>query len=244
MTPQAIVITGAARRVGASIARVLHGAGMNILLHYRSSAEAAQLLRDELEAVRPNSVQILQADLRDLASLPKMIERAAAQWGQLTGLVNNASTFYPTPLGTVTTQAWDDLIGTNLQSPFFLSQAALPWLRASRGCIVNLVDIYADRPLKNHSVYNIAKAGLVMLTKTLAQEYGPEVRVNAVAPGAILWPEQPIDPAYQANRLERTALQRLGSPLEVAQAVRFLIQDAPYTTGHVLTVDGGRSVAS
>ena len=234
------LVTGAAHRVGATIARVLHSAGMNVVLHYRSSEGAAHTLRDELEAIRPHSAITLFAELLDYNSLPSLVEQAVAAWGRLDCLVNNASTFYPTPVAQTTAAQWDDLIGTNLRAPYFLSQAAAPWLSIAAGCIVNIVDIYAERPLKGHPVYSIAKAGLVMLTKTLAQELGPQVRVNAVAPGIVLWPEQPVSDLYKNNLVARTALQRLGSPAEVARAVRFLVQEATYTSGHVLTVDGGR----
>jgi len=238
---QTALITGAAHRVGAAIARTLHNAGMNVVLHYRSSADAMHSLCDELEAARPGSVVALQADLLS-DDLPRLVEQAVAAWGRLDCLVNNASTFYPTPLGQATATQWDDLLGTNLRAPFFLSQAAAPWLRITGGSIVNIVDIYAERPLRDHPIYSIAKAGLTMLTKTLARELGPEVRVNAVAPGTILWPEQPVSDAYKANLLGRTALERLGSPIEVARAVLFLVQSATYTSGHILTVDGGRSL--
>ncbi|CAK0781733.1 pteridine reductase [Gammaproteobacteria bacterium] len=239
---QTALITGAAQRVGAAIARTLHDAGMNVVLHYRSSVAAVHSLRDELEALRPDSVITLQADLLAFEGLPSLMDQAVAAWGRLDCLVNNASTFYPTPLGQVSAAQWDDLLGTNLRAPFFLSQAAAPWLRTTGGCIVNIVDIYAERPLKDHPVYSIAKAGLTMLTKTLARELAPEVRVNAVAPGTILWPERPVSDTYKTNLLARTALQRLGSPAEIARAVLFLVQNATYTSGHILTVDGGRSL--
>ncbi len=236
------LITGAARRVGAAIAHTLHTAGFNIVLHYRTSAEAAHALCETLEAARPDSAITLEADLLNLESLPILVEQATTAWGRLDCLINNASTFYQTPLAQATLAQWDDLIGTNVRAPYFLSQAAAPWLRSTQGCIVNIVDIYAERPLTGHSIYGIGKAGLVMLTKALAQELGPLVRVNAVAPGIVLWPEQPISESYKTYLLARTTLGRAGSTLEVAQAVRFLVQDATYTSGHVLTVDGGRSV--
>ncbi|CAK0748394.1 pteridine reductase [Gammaproteobacteria bacterium] len=236
------LITGAARRVGAEIARTLHASGMNIVLHHLASAQEVNALQAELEAIRPHSAVVLAADLRDLNALQVLAEQSAAQWVHLDCLINNAATFYPTPLGQVT--QWDDLIDINLRAPFFLSQAAAPWLRARQGCIVNLVDIYADRPLQNHSVYSMTKAGLVSLTKSLANELAPEVRVNAVAPGAILWPEGETDLEYQKQILEKTPLRRLGSLVEIARAVRFLVLEATYTTGHVLNVDGGRVVRS
>lgn len=240
--PQVALITGAAHRVGAAIVRTLHHAGMNIALHYRSSEDEAYSLRDELEITRPNSVETFHADLLDFDGFPALLERTIAKWGRLDCLVNNASTFYPTPFGQTTAAQWDDLLGTNLRAPFFLAQAATPWLRATEGCIVNIVDIYAERPLKDYPVYSVAKAGLVMLTKSLAQELGPQIRVNAIAPGTVLWPEHPVNDAYKSNLLARTVLGRLGSPNEIARAVLFLAQEASYTTGHILTVDGGRSV--
>lgn len=241
---QTALITGAARRVGANIARVLHQAGLNIVLHYRSSAAEAHKLRDELEAIRANSVYLVQADLLAFDKLPNFIEQVVNLWGSLDCLINNASTFYPTPVGTVTAAHWDDLLGTNLRAPFFLSQAAAPWLTINAGCIVNIVDIYGERPLKDYAVYSIAKAGLVMLTKSLAQELAPNIRVNAVAPGSILWPEHAVTDSYKTNLISRAALKRIGSPSEVAKAVLFLIQNAHYTTGHILTVDGGRLLTS
>ncbi len=235
-----VLITGAARRVGAVIARTLHAAGMNVVLHYRSSADEARALRDELVAARTHSAITLQADLLDFDHLPALVEQAAASWGRLDCLVNNASSFYPTAVTGTSAAAWDDLMGTNLRAPYILSAAATPWLRIARGCIVNIVDIYAERPLKGYPVYSIAKAGLAMLTKALAQELGPEIRVNAVAPGIILWPDQAINDGYKDGLLGRTALRRIGSPLEIAQAVRFLVREATYTSGHILNVDGGR----
>ncbi|CAK0744630.1 pteridine reductase [Gammaproteobacteria bacterium] len=240
--PQTALITGAAHRVGAAIARALHGAGMNVVLHYRSSAEAVRSLCEELETARPDSVVTLQADLLAFDNLSALVDQTVAAWGRLDCLVNNASTFYPTPLEQATAPQWDDLLGTNLRAPFFLSQAAAPWLRITGGNIVNIVDIYAERPLKDHPIYSIAKAGLTMLTKALARELGPQVRVNAVAPGTILWPERPVSDTYKTNLLARTTLNRLGSPTEVARAVLFLVQSATYTSGHILTVDGGRSL--
>jgi pteridine reductase len=238
-----VLITGAAHRIGATTARMLHEAGMNIALHYRSSRDAAETLQAELQARRPDSVALLQADLHETAQLARLVEQAVAVWGRLDVLINNASTFYPTPLGSVTEEQWDDLIGTNLKAPFFLSQAAAPFLRQQQGCIVNIVDIHAERPLKRFPVYSMAKAGLVMMTKSLACELGPEVRVNAVAPGAILWPEH-LDEAGKEKIISRTFLKRQGSPEDIARAIRYLINEAGYMSGQVLTVDGGRSLNS
>lgn len=237
-----VLITGAAHRIGARIAHTLHQQGANLALHYRSSADAALAIQNELNAKRANSVVLIQADLHDTNSLPALIDEAARAWGRLDVLINNASTFYPTPVGTVTEEQWLDLIGTNLKAPFFLIQAAAPQLKQTDGCIVNIVDIHADRPLKNYPVYSMAKAGLVMLTKAMACELGPEVRVNAVAPGAILWPESDMDEKTKEKIVSRTFLKRKGDPMDIARAVLFLIKDAGYMSGQVLTVDGGRSL--
>jgi pteridine reductase len=237
------LITGAARRVGAVIARTLHARGMDVVIHYRHSAADAEGLRDALLAARPDSVLLLNADLLQGASLPELIRRAHAWRGRLDALINNASSFYPTPVTQVSEAQWNDLLGSNLKAPFFLAQAAAPFLREARGSIVNIADIHADRPLKEYPVYSIAKAGLVMLTKALARELAPEVRVNAVAPGAILWPEHDATEATRRYVIAGTALKRLGDPEDVARAVAFLLEDAPYMTGQVLTVDGGRSLS-
>jgi len=239
-----VLITGGAHRIGATTARLLHGQGANIVLHYRSSREAAQALQRELNEQRPDSVVLVQADLLQTDKLSALVREAYASWGRLDILVNNASTFYPTPIGKVEETQWNDLIGSNLKAPFFLSQAAAPHLTRERGCIVNIVDIHADRPLKSHPVYSIAKAGLVMLTKSLAAELGPEVRVNGVAPGAILWPENDMDEVTKQRIISRTFLKRQGAPIDIARAVLFLIRDAGYISGHILTVDGGRSLNS
>ncbi|HHM04232.1 MAG TPA: pteridine reductase [Gammaproteobacteria bacterium] len=242
-TPKVALITGAAHRVGAAIAETLHRGGMNVVVHYRHSREAAEALQRRLVAHRAASVVLLRGDLLNSAALPALVGEAAAVWGRLDVLVNNASSFYPTPLGEVSEAQWDDLLGTNLKAPFFLAQAAAPLLTAAGGAIVNIVDIHAERPLKNHPVYSIAKAGLVMLTRALARELGPAVRVNAVAPGAILWPEHGASAETRHYIISRTALKRQGDPLDVARAVRYLVQEADYMTGQVLTVDGGRSLS-
>ena len=242
LSPQVVLITGAAHRIGARIARTLHHAGANLVLHYRTSKVAADSVAQELNGLRAQSVVLVQGDLHDTRRAPQIIDEAAAVWGRLNVLINNASTFYPTPMGSVTEEQWQDLLGANLRAPFFLSQAAAPFLRSTQGCIVNIADIHADRPLKNYPVYSIAKAGLVMLTKALACELGPEVRVNAVAPGAILWPEHGLDEVTKQRIVSRTFLKRQGDPSDIAQAVLFLIRDAGYMTGQVLTVDGGRSL--
>jgi pteridine reductase len=236
------LVTGGARRLGAAIVRALHARGANVLLHYRGSAGAAQALAAELNACRTGSVELHAADLLDVAALPGLVAAATRAFGRLDVLVNNASTFYPTPVGEITLAQWDDLTGTNLRAPLFLSQAAAPALREAGGCIVNLVDIHAQRPLKRHPVYCAAKAGLWMLTQSLARELAPEVRVNGVAPGPVLWPDGPMDADVQARILERTALRRIGSPEDIAKAVLFFVADAPYVTGQILPVDGGRTV--
>ena len=239
------VITGAARRLGAAIARALHGAGANVLLHYRASADAALELARELEALRPRSAAAVQADLLATAELGELVTRTLDAFGRLDILVNNASSFYPTPIGEVTETAWDDLIGTNLKAPLFLAQAAAPHLTAARGLILNLVDIHGLRPLRRYPVYSVAKAGLVLLTRSLARELAPHVRVNAIAPGPVLWPEGPetqLDTQLKEKILERTLLQRPGSAQDIARTALFFACDAPFITGQVLCVDGGRSV--
>lgn len=244
LTPRVVLITGAAHRIGARIAHTLHHAGANLVLHYRSSKAAAEVIAQQLNRQRAQSVVLVQGDLHDTRRIPQVVDEAAAAWGRLDVLINNASTFYPTPIGSVTEEQWRDLLGANLRAPFFMSQAAAPFLRTTQGCIVNIADIHAERPLKNYPVYSIAKAGLVMLTKALAGELGPQVRVNAVAPGAILWPEHGLDEAAKQRIVSRTFLKRQGDPDDIAQAVLFLIRDAGYMTGQVLTVDGGRSLNS
>lgn len=236
------LITGAAQRVGAEIARELHRAGLRVVIHYRSSAAAAAALRDELLAQRPDSVTLLRADLLDTAKLPALIEEAHGHWGRLDALVNNASSFFPTTVGTISETDWDDLVGSNLKAPLFLAQAAAPLLAAQLGTIINIVDIHGERPLKTYPLYSVAKAGLVMLTRALARELAPAVRVNGVAPGAILWPEHANEEVRRAI-IARTALKRQGHPRDIARTVRFLILEADYMTGQILTVDGGRSLS-
>jgi pteridine reductase len=241
LTGKAALITGAARRVGAAITRKLHAAGANIVLHYRSSAEDAEAIARALNEVRPNSVVMVEADLLDVGQLQALPEIATSNFGSLDILVNNASTFYPTPMGDITEIDWHDLMGTNLKAPLFLSQAASAALRISNGLIVNIADIHGQQPLARHTVYSLAKAGVIMLTKSLAREMGPTVRVNAVAPGPVMWPEDGMDKALQARIIDRTALKRGGTPDDVARAVLFFAAEAPYVTGQILAVDGGRS---
>jgi len=236
------LVTGAARRVGASIARALHAAGANLVLHYRSSAEDAAALERELNGARPGSAKLAAADLLDVAHLPSLVAVATESFKGLDILVNNASSFYPTPVGDITPLDWDDLIGTNLRAPLFLAQAATAALHEARGLIINLADIHGVRPLRRYPVYSIAKAGLIMLTRSLARELGPHVRVNAVAPGPVMWPDDGLDTALQEDIKSRTALKRMGSPADVARACLFFATEAPYVTGQVLAVDGGRSI--
>lgn len=238
------LVTGSARRIGAETVRTLHANDFNVIVHYRSSDTEAKKLAAELNSIRPDSAQTLQADLLDTDTLPAMIEQAIGYWGRLDVLVNNASAFYPTDIGEITTKDWDILMGSNLKAPLFLSQAAANELRRNKGCIVNMVDIHADRPLRHYIVYSVAKAGLVALTKSLARELGPEVRSNAVAPGAILWPEEPHHSAQHQEIIDRTALKREGEPQDIARTILFLVQDSPYITGQVIVVDGGRTLSN
>jgi pteridine reductase len=236
------LITGAARRVGSAIARKLHEAGANIVLHYRSSADDAADLARDLNRIRTGSVTTVSGDLLDTDKLPALAHTAAEAFGGLDILVNNASSFYPTPVGDITGLDWDDLIGTNLKAPLFLTQAAAPALHANKGLVLNIADIHGMRPLRRHPVYSIAKAGLIMLTRSLARELGPHTRVNAIAPGPVMWPEDGMDPVLQAEIIDRTALKRTGSADDVARAALFFAAEAPYVTGQILAVDGGRSV--
>lgn len=238
-----ILVTGAARRVGAAIARTLHAAGACVVLHYHASADAAAALAAELNAVREKSALAIRHDLRETAGLAALVAEAVAPFGRLDGLVNNASSFFATPLGAIDETMWDDLMGSNLKGPLFLAQAAAPYLAKTGGCIVNITDIHAERPLKNYPLYCAAKAGLLGLTRALALELGPAVRVNAVAPGAIEWPENTTDfpPAAQQAIIDHTLLKRIGTPADIARAVTFLVCDAPYVTGQVINVDGGRT---
>ena len=242
-TAPVALITGSARRIGAVIARTLHGAGYDLALHCRNSRVELDALAAELETTRPGSTLVLQADLAEFDRLPELIAQAVGHFGRLDALVNNASGFEPTPIGSTTPAQWDALFASNARAPFFLAQAAAPHLQAGGGSIVNLIDIYAERPLRQHTVYCMAKAALLMMTKSLALELGPHVRVNAVSPGAILWPEDDGNSAAQDAMLARTPLGRTGTPEEVAEAVRWLLQDATYSTGHVLHLDGGRMLA-
>lgn len=244
MQGKVVLITGGARRVGAAICRRLHGAGANLMLHYRASAGEARLLQAELNHARPDSVALIQADLLDVGKLPSLVDQTLATFGRLDGLVNNASSFFATPMGEITIEAFHDLTGTNLAAPLFLAQAAAPALRRAQGAIVNLADIHADRPLKNYVVYSVAKAGLVGLTRSLARELAPEVRVNAVAPGPVLWPDDDsFDELARQRIISHTPLRREGTPEDIAGAVHYLLAEARYVTGDTLSVDGGRHIA-
>lgn len=242
LSEKVALITGGAQRVGAMTARLLHAAGANILLHYRNSRQQALALQTELNEQRANSVILIQADLLETVKLKGLIKKSLEQWGRLDILVNNASSFYPTPMGTVTENDWDDLIGSNMKAPFFLSQLAAPHLEKQKGCIISIVDIHAQRPMQGHSVYNMAKAGLAMLVKTLAFELGPNIRVNGVAPGAIMWPAQDMDDITKQRIVSRTYLKRKGSAEDIAKTVLFLAANADYITGQIIAVDGGRSL--
>ena len=236
------LITGAARRIGAAISRHLHEDGANVVIHYRSSADEALTLCDELNAVRPNSALSIQTDLTDTVRLPELIAATTAWHGSLDILINNASSFYPTPIGEITEDNWNDLVGANLKAPLFLSQAALQALRKSHGVIINIVDIHAQRPLREHAVYGSAKAGLAMLTRSLAKDLAPEIRVNGVSPGAILWPEAGLSDATKSTILEQIPAGRAGKASDIAGCVLYLVRDATYVTGQIIAVDGGRSM--
>ena len=236
------LVTGAARRIGAVIARTLHDAGANVAIHYHRSADDAERLAADLNSARAGSAFTVSADVREVPELERMAREVLARAGRLDCLINNASNFYPTPLGSVTEENWYDLMGSNLKAPMFLSQALLPALRAAKGVIVNIVDVHAQRPLRDHVVYGAAKAGLAMLTRSLAKDLGPHIRVNGVSPGAIIWPEEGMSDGLRAAIIKQTALKRSGEPEDIAGAVLFLVRDAPYITGQIIAVDGGRSV--
>ena len=238
------LVTGGARRIGAAIVRALHGAGMKVVVHYRASVAEAQALEAELENTRANSVVLASGDLCDVETPESLIQTATRHFGRLDLLVNNASSFYPTPLGKTSAAQFDDLIGTNLKAPYFLAQAAADALTSTQGAIINIADLYADRPLKSYPVYSAAKAGLVSLTRSLARELAPAVRVNAIAPGVILWHEGGGDEYAQRRIIARTPLERVGTPADIQSAVLFLARDAMFVTGQVLYIDGGRSIVA
>lgn len=243
LNDKVILVTGAARRIGAAIVTCLHEHGARLAIHYRGSRDAAEKLAADLNKVRENSATALQADLADTDKLPALIAAVLDWGGRLDGLVNNASSFYPTPLGSISEKQWDDLVGSNLKAPLFLSQAAIDPLRRSAGAIVNIVDIHAQRPLRNHAVYGSAKAGLAMLTRSLAKDLAPHIRVNGVSPGVILWPENGMSDVVQESILRQIPLQHAGKPRDIAACVLYLLRDASYVTGQIIAVDGGRSIA-
>ena len=236
------LVTGAAARIGAAISTALHDRGCDVVVHYNSSREKAQHLVDQLNAKRTQSASLMQADLSSPAGVASLAEQVTAGFGRLDVLVNNASRFYPTATGSTQAWQWDDLLNSNLRGPYFLVQALLGELRTAGGSVINILDVHADRPMKGHAVYCISKAGLAMMTKALAQELGPAVRVNGVAPGAILWPDNEPGAGEKQEILGRTALGRLGNPSDIASAVVYFALDAPYVTGQILAVDGGRSL--
>src|SRR5499427_9577132 len=243
LSGKVVLVTGGAKRVGAAIARRLHREGANLMLHYRGSEREAKALRAELSAARADSVALVQADLLDVQGLPEIVRNTVSRFDRLDALVNNASSFFPTPVGEMTPASWETLVGANLRAPLFLAQAAAPHLRKTGGAIVNITDIQADRPLKNYVVYSVAKTALVGLTRSLAREHGPEIRVNGVAPGAIVWPEDgSFDEVARQRVISHTLLKRTGDPDDIARAVHYLIAEAPYVTGQIIAVDGGRSI--
>ena len=246
MSEPVVLITGGARRIGAATARGLHAKGWRVIVHYRSSSRAAEQLIGELNQQRANSARALAADLTQLDDVGSLAHAAINEWGQLDALINNASTFYPTPIGSATEQQWDDLIGSNLKAPFFLAQHLCEALTKTSGAIINIADIHADRPLSEHSLYCIAKAGNVMLTKSLARELAPGVRVNGVAPGAIMWPEDSaeLSDTAKAAIVDKIALKRAGAADDIARTIDFLLNDSPYITGQIIAVDGGRTLSN
>jgi pteridine reductase len=242
MTERVVLVTGAAKRVGAAFVRGFHAQGARVAIHFHRSSDTARALHDELNAQRADSAILVQADLLDSAVIPNIVATTIARFGQLDVLINNASTFYPTPVGAISVDHWDDLIGTNLKAPLFLAQAAAPHLAKTHGLILNMIDIHGQRPLPEHPVYSTAKAGLAMLTRSLARELGPEIRVNGIAPGPILWPEGGIDESLKQEIIAKTQLKRSGSPEDLVKAALFFAIDAPFVTGQILAVDGGRSI--
>ena len=237
------LITGAAHRIGAHIARTLHASGINVVIHHYQSVTEAELLCQQLLDIRPDSAVLLQADLLQQETT-KLIQQATAVWGGLDILVNNASLYYPTPLSEATESHWDALLGCNLKAPFFLSRAAAPWLAQHKGCIINITDIHGQRPLLDHPIYSIAKAGLIAMTQSLAKELAPDIRVNAVSPGAILWPEAVLSTTDKTEILNKIPLQCTGTPTDIAEMVLFLADKADYITGQIIPVDGGRLLFS
>jgi pteridine reductase len=239
MNSKTVLITGAAKRIGATIARDLHAHGMNIIIHYHTSEVEAIQLKDSLNTIRPNSADIIQGNLLEVNFYNNFISKILDITGGLDVLINNASLFYPTPVGNTSQHQWNEIIGTNMMAPFFLAQSCRQLLSQNKGCIINITDIYGEQPLKNHSVYSAAKAGLIMLTRSMAKDLGPDIRVNAISPGSIIWPKN-ISEEQKQKVLSETLLQRSGTPNDIAEAIRFLIEKADYVTGQVINIDGGR----
>ncbi len=239
-----VLITGGAKRVGACISRELHAHGANLMIHYNTSNKEAKALQAELNLKRKDSVSIIQGDLLNMSVVSSLPAETVKRFGQLDILINNASTYEPTEIGNINEDNWQDLIGSNLKAPVFLCQSAAKELKKNKGCIINITDMHIESPKKGYVVYSVAKAGLVTLTKSLATELSPHVRVNAVAPGPVLWPENnpQFDEVYRKRVISQTLLKRIGDPSDIANAVKFLAADAPFITGHVLAVDGGRSI--
>jgi len=247
VTAKTALVTGGSRRIGAVIVKQLHNAGYNVVIHCQLSRQQADELAAELKTVREDSAKVIQGDLNDETIYNNLIEQAYECWNRLDVLINNASSFYPTPVGSISLGDWNNLVGSNMKAPLFLAQAAAPYLKQTQGCIINMIDVHAQRPMKDHPVYCAAKAGLAMITMSLAKDLGPDIRVNGVAPGAILWPESngpdgDMPDHTKSLILERTALKRPGKPIDIAKTILFLAKDADYITGQIIAVDGGRSI--
>ena len=241
-TAKTALVTGGSKRIGATTVRLLHEAGYNLVIHCRLSRQSADSLAEELNKNRSDSARVIQGDLNDETIYNNLIEQAFKCWNRLDVLVNNASSFYPTPVGSITMDDWHNLINSNMKAPLFLAQAAAPYLKQTQGNIINMLDVHAQRPMKEHPVYCAAKAGLAMLTMSLAKELGPDIRVNGVAPGAILWPDNDMPAHTKTIILERTSLKRAGDPIDIAKTILFLVRDAHYITGQIIAVDGGRTI--
>jgi len=241
-TAKTALVTGGSKRIGATTVRLLHEAGYNLVIHCRLSRQSADSLAEELNKNRVDSARVIQGDLNDETIYNNLIEQAFKCWNRLDVLVNNASSFYPTPVGSITMDDWHNLINSNMKAPLFLAQAAAPYLKQTQGNIINMLDVHAQRPMKEHPVYCAAKAGLAMLTMSLAKELGPDIRVNGVAPGAILWPDNDMPAHTKTIILERTSLKRAGDPIDIAKTILFLVRDAHYITGQIIAVDGGRTI--
>lgn len=241
-TAKTALVTGGSKRIGATTVRLLHEAGYNLVIHCRLSRQAADGMAEELNNKRNDSARVIQGDLNDETIYNNLIEQAFKCWNRLDVLINNASSFYPTPVGSITMDDWHNLVNSNMKAPLFLAQAAAPYLKQTQGNIINMLDVHAQRPMKEHPVYCAAKAGLAMLTMSLAKELGPDIRVNAVAPGAILWPDNEMPEHTKKLILERTSLKKAGDPIDIAKTILFLVRDAHYITGQIIAVDGGRTI--